>query len=305
MMRLRATLVASALALLATVLPASAPASWKGATSGSASAKARILGSVAQPTASIVNRNVTVRWTAPASGAPVTGYLVRRYDDSGNAQTTGAGCSGTIASTSCTESAVPPGTWRYRVTAMNAKWRGSESPASAPVRVLVQQTLTTSAWDLRDASAGGSAVNVSDPIAFASDGRTVATSTPPTSFSTNRYLEIDANGPLPTNASPTSAASTCASRPAPARAPLASTSIFGGRRPTPCSPPTAARPTRSGASPGPHRQASRRHCRTFPRPRSPTIYAFASMSADREGAAPDRRSGRGLGRHQPRSLRPV
>ena len=206
MMRLRATLVASALALLATVLPASAPASWEGATSGSASAKARILGSLAQPTASIVNRNVTVRWTAPASGAPVTGYLVRRYNDSGNAQTTGAGCSGTIASTSCTESAVPPGTWRYRVTAVNAKWRGSESPASAPVRVLVQQTLTTSAWDLRDASAGGSAVNVSDPIAFASDGRTVTTSTPPTSFSTNRYLEIDANGPLPTNASPTSAA---------------------------------------------------------------------------------------------------
>ncbi|HEY6653764.1 MAG TPA: fibronectin type III domain-containing protein [Solirubrobacterales bacterium] len=205
-MRLRATLVASALALLAAVVPASASASWKGATSGSASAKARTLGSVAQPTTSIVNRNVTVRWTAPASGAPVTGYLVRRYDDSGNAQTTGAGCSGTIATTSCTESAVPPGTWRYRVTALNAKWRGSESPASAPVRVLVQQTLTTSAWDLRDASAGGSAVNVSDPIAFPADGRTVATSTPPTSFNTSRYLEIDANGPLPTNASPISAA---------------------------------------------------------------------------------------------------
>jgi hypothetical protein len=205
-MRLRATLVASALALLAAVVPASAPASWKGATSGSASAKARTLGSVAQPTTAIVNGNVTVRWTAPASGAPVTGYLVRRYDDSGNAQTTGAGCSGTIASTSCTESAVPPGTWRYRVTAVNAKWRASESPASAPVRVLVQQTLTTSAWDLRDASAGGSPVNVSDPIAFASDGRTVTTSTPPTSFSTNRYLEIDSNGPLPTKASPTSAA---------------------------------------------------------------------------------------------------
>jgi hypothetical protein len=204
-MRLRATLVASALALLAALVPASASASWKGAASGSASAKARSLGSVAQPTTSIANRNVTVRWTAPGSGAPVTGYLVRRYDGSGNAQTISAGCSGTIATTSCTETAVPPGTWRYRVTAVNAKWRGSESPASAPVRVLVQQTLTTSAWDLRDSSAGGSALNVSDPIAFASDGRTVATSTPPTSFSTSRYLEIDANGPLPTNASPISA----------------------------------------------------------------------------------------------------
>ena len=204
-MRLRATLVASALFLLAALLPAAAIASWKGATSGSGTSGARSMGSVDQPTASNVNGNVTVNWAVPDAGAPVTGYLVRRYDASGNAQTIGAGCSGTIASTSCTESAVPPGRWRYRVTAVNAKWRGPESAASALVSVLVSQTLTTSAWDLRDSSAGGSAVNVSDPIAFASDGRTVATSTPPTSFSTSRYLEIDANGPLPTNVSPTSA----------------------------------------------------------------------------------------------------
>ena len=204
-MRLRATIVVSALALLAALVPASAPASWKGAAPGSASAKARSLGSVTQPTTSIANRNATVRWTTPASGAPVTGYLVRRYDESGNAQTIGAGCSGTITATSCTETALPPGTWRYRVTTVNAKWRGPESAASAPVSVLVPQTLTTSAWDLRDASAGGSEVNVSDPIAFASDGRTVDTSTPPTSFNTSRYLEIDANGPLPANVSPISA----------------------------------------------------------------------------------------------------
>jgi hypothetical protein len=204
-MRLRAALLASAFALIAAVVPASAPASLNGGSSGAASAKASSLGTVAPPTTSIVGRTVTVRWTAPASGAPVTGYLLRRYDSSGNAQTIGSGCSGTIATTSCTETAVPPGTWRYRVTAVNAKWRGAESAASAPVSVLVEQTLTTSAWDLRDASAGGSAVNVSDPIAFASDGRTLETSTPPTSFNTGRYLEIDANGPLPTNATPTSA----------------------------------------------------------------------------------------------------
>src|SRR4029077_7398135 len=157
-------------------LPAAAIASWKSATSGSGASEARSMGSVDQPTASNVNRNVTVTWAAPDAGAPVTGYLVRRYDDSGNAQTIGAGCSGTVATTSCTETAVPPGRWRYRVTAVNAKWRGAESPASALVSVLVSQTLTTSAWDLRDASAGGSAVNVSDPRAFPSDGRTVAPS---------------------------------------------------------------------------------------------------------------------------------
>jgi hypothetical protein len=204
-MRLRATLVVFALVLVAALAPGAASASWKGAASGSVSAKARSLGTVAQPTTSVSNRNVTVRWTAPASGAPVTGYLVRRYDQSGNAQTIGPACAGTIATTSCTEAAVPSGTWRYRVTAVNAKWRGSESAASAPVSLLVPRTVTTSAWDLRDASAGGTAVNTSDPIAFASDGRTLATSTPPTSFSTNRYLEIDFNGPLPANATPASA----------------------------------------------------------------------------------------------------
>ena len=271
--RLQATLVASAIALLALV-PASAAASWNGAGSDAAYAEADSLGSLDQPTRSIANRDVTITWTAPGSGAPATGYLVRRYDESGNGQTIGPGCSGTIATTSCIEAAVPPGTWRYRVTSVNANWRSPESaqsaavviaapalsltqssvaslptqvsgqitnfasgqnvsftldsptgqtlsgsiaptpvPASgtadvsvtlpagmapgshtiyargnagdsatAQISVLVPQTLTTSAWDLRDASAGGPEVNVSDPIAFASDGRTVATSNPPSSF---------------------------------------------------------------------------------------------------------------------------
>ena len=208
---------------------------------------------------------MTVNWSAPASGAPPTGYLVKRYDNSGTLQAIGAACSGTIATTSCTEAAVPAGTWRYRVTPANANWRGAESAASAavtvsapalslspasvtalpaalsgqitnfitgqtvtfrldnptsgtlltgsiapspvpasgtanvsvtlpsgtaagahtvyaigslgdsasaPVTVLVPQTLVTSAWDLDDASAGGAEVNASDPVAFAADGRT-------------------------------------------------------------------------------------------------------------------------------------
>ena len=205
-MRLRATIVVSALALLAALVPASAPASWKGAAPGSASAKARSLGSVTQPTTSIANRNVTVRWTTPASGAPVTGYLVRRYDESGNAQTIGAGCSGTITATSCTETALPPGTWRYRVTPLNANWRGPESAASAPA-------LGACAAD-PDNQRLGPAGRVGRRLRgqrlrsrslSPSDGRTVDTSTPPTSFNTSRYLEIDANGPLPANVSPISA----------------------------------------------------------------------------------------------------
>ena len=304
-MRLRATLVASALSLLAALLPAAAPASWKGATSGSGTSEARSLGSVAQPTTSIVNRNVTVNWAVPASGAPVTGYLVRRYDESGNAQTIGAGCSGTIATTSCTETAVPPGTWRYRVTAVNAKWRGPESAASALVSVLVPQTLTTSAWDLRDASAGGSAVNVSDPIAFASDGRTVATSTPPTSFSTSRYLEIDANGPLPTNASPTSA--TFNMRFAAGAGSSTACFYFDLRRAS-----TNAVLATHGSAANPVGCVTGTTQTSFS-----TALPDRFLDRDRQRSTgsrlcpqigrgrPGRRSGRSLGRHQPRSLRPV
>ena len=70
-------------------------------------------------------------WTAPASGAPPTGYVVKRYDGSGQSQTVGSLCSGTVAGTSCTENSVPGGTWTYRVTPARASWRGAESPGAS------------------------------------------------------------------------------------------------------------------------------------------------------------------------------
>ena len=274
-----------------------AEASWDGAAHGSAGAQADSLDAVEQPTASASNRSVTVDWSAPSSGAPAAGFVVKRYDGSGNPQAVGAGCRDTIAETECTETNVPPGTWRYRITPVNANWRGPESPASepvtvaapalslnrssvaslpatitgaitnfspgqtvtlrldgpngptlsgaitpspvpasgtadvtvtvpagtaagqhtihavggagdsasAPLAVLVPQALTTSAWDLRDASAGAGEVDESDPVAFPSDGRTMTATAPAAAFRANRYLQIDFSGPLPTNATPSSA----------------------------------------------------------------------------------------------------
>ena len=112
-----------------------AEASWDGAAHGSAGAQADSLDAVEQPTASASNRSVTVDWSAPSSGAPAAGFVVKRYDGSGNPQAVGAGCRDTIAETECTETNVPPGTWRYRITPVNANWRGPESPASEPVTV--------------------------------------------------------------------------------------------------------------------------------------------------------------------------
>jgi hypothetical protein len=285
-------------AVLALLVPAAALANWVPGGAGSAASRATSLGTVAQPTASVANRSVTVNWSAPAGGAPPGGYLVKRYDTGGSAQTIGAACAGTITTTSCTEAAVPAGSWRYRVTAASGNWRGTESVASATVSVaapalalsassvpslpatlggqitafadgqtvsfrlddansgtlllgsitpspvpasgtatvsvtlpagtaigahtifavgsagdvasalvtvLTPQTLTTTAWDLRDASAGGAEANASDPFAFASDGRTVTTTAAPLNFTATRYLQVNQNAALPSNATPTSA----------------------------------------------------------------------------------------------------
>jgi hypothetical protein len=81
---------------------------------------------------------VTVSWTQAtlSGGTAVTGYVVNRSDAStGTQQTTGAGCAGTIAALTCTEYAVPAGSWKYSVTPRYSSWWGAESARSATVTV--------------------------------------------------------------------------------------------------------------------------------------------------------------------------
>ena len=126
-----------AIACLATGLGLSAPAlgAWGSAGSGGSFAKARSLPTVAAPTTSSSGRNVTVSWTAPGGATPIDGYVVKRYNGSGVQQSILAGCTGTVAATSCTEAAVPAGSWRYSVTAARSNWRGTESDKSVTVTV--------------------------------------------------------------------------------------------------------------------------------------------------------------------------
>jgi uncharacterized repeat protein (TIGR01451 family) len=81
--------------------------------------------------------SVLVDWSATtmSDGDPVDGYLVTRYDaGTGVAQTTLAGCAGTITATSCTESSIPVGSWKYAVTPLvGSNWRGAESAKSASI----------------------------------------------------------------------------------------------------------------------------------------------------------------------------
>ena len=128
----------SGLAFLAVlVAPSAAGAAWSSPGSGGQWARAISLSGGSTPTASVSNRSVTVSWSATTlpGGAPVAGYVVRRYSTGGTLQSIGSACSGTVSSTSCTEAGVPGGTWRYTVQPKQGNWTGAEGSQSSSVTV--------------------------------------------------------------------------------------------------------------------------------------------------------------------------
>ena len=109
-------------------------ARWSGSSTGAARAKAQTVNIGNQPTATVSSSSVALSWATTVlapSGQAVTGYIVRRYNSGGVAQTVGAGCSGTIAALACTENNVPSGAWQYSVTPALGNWRGVEGARRA------------------------------------------------------------------------------------------------------------------------------------------------------------------------------
>ena len=132
-------------ALLALVLAGGAVTAWaiwsaaaSSTSHGAASGATVNQGST--PTASgAPGATVTVSWAAStlSNGHAVDGYVIRRYTTAGLVlQTTLAGCAGTISATSCVESSVPDGSWRYGVTPVIAtNWQGAESAKGTAILV--------------------------------------------------------------------------------------------------------------------------------------------------------------------------
>ena len=89
------------------------------------------------PTAVAAPTAVALNWAAStlSTGTAVSGYTVQRYDSTGAVlQVTGTGCSGLITTTSCTETGVPAGQWRWSITPRFAtNWTGAESAKTAIV----------------------------------------------------------------------------------------------------------------------------------------------------------------------------
>lgn len=120
-------------------------AGFSGTAQGGASARAAAVPAAAQPAATAAGRDVTVSWPATTltGGIPATSYSVRRYDSVGAVVATLTSCA-TGGLTSCVDSNVPTGSFRYSVQAGFNAWNGAEGPLSASVVVSPQSFVITS-----------------------------------------------------------------------------------------------------------------------------------------------------------------
>ena len=115
-----------------------AEAAWTPGGSGFSSALAYTMPPGAQPSASASGSTVTLSWPTaffPGSQA-VAGYIIRRFDAAtGSEATLGPNCSGTLTTTTCTETNVPSGSWTYTDSTVQGGWNGAQSAPSPVVTV--------------------------------------------------------------------------------------------------------------------------------------------------------------------------
>jgi len=133
--RLRLIAVSATVFFLATGV---AGAAWVATGTGNGYSKAYSMPTGNTPTVSVSGVDVTVSWTGNTiGGAAVDSYTIKRYDTSNNLQSIGASCSGSVTSTSCTESSVAAGRWKYTVTPKKGNnWVGTASSYSAQAHVV-------------------------------------------------------------------------------------------------------------------------------------------------------------------------
>lgn len=123
---------------LGLAVPSPAVAAWSSGGQGSASTLTDVMPPGNQPSASVSGTSVTLRWmTAVFPGnRSVTGYAISRYNAiTGARATVGAGCSGSVTTTTCTELNVPSGSWAYTDSPVQGNWTGAQSATSATVAI--------------------------------------------------------------------------------------------------------------------------------------------------------------------------
>ncbi|MBD1541841.1 hypothetical protein G9E11_06175 [Arthrobacter sp. IA7] len=134
---IRCTAIVASLLMAALVGAPCASAFWRSVGLGTGSAVTTLL---AAPTAVTVPSTslgaVPVSWTASAGSITPTGYYVTRITGSTTAAACGSSPAALLASTSCTDNAVPIGTHSYIVTAVYRSWT-AVSAASGNITVVL------------------------------------------------------------------------------------------------------------------------------------------------------------------------
>jgi len=125
-------------------------AAWNKSSGGDGRSGAITMPAGNTPWTSVANRNVTVSWTAVTmpGGVPVDGYKVFRYDAGGTAFPITGSCTGVIAGLTCTETAMPPGSWNYSVAPVYELWQGAEGPRSSAAVVAAPALNLTGSTDI-------------------------------------------------------------------------------------------------------------------------------------------------------------
>lgn len=124
----------AAVVLLALLAVPAAAGAWSATGGGAGATRATSLPAGQQPLAVGAVTSVSVTWAA--GPVPGTRYVVRRYSaTSGAAGTVNGTCAGIVSTTSCTDTGVPLGGWRYAITPVLGSWSGPESPYSPLVTI--------------------------------------------------------------------------------------------------------------------------------------------------------------------------
>ena len=155
---------AGVISVLAVAVPALAY--WTATAAGDSRASVGSLPTGSQPTVAATGSTVTVSWaqsTIAGLGSVGSlaggGYVITRYADASTTPVTpGPGCaaviSGSPATLTCAEAAVPQGRWRYTVTPRLNLWTGPAGALSAAV-VIDTTAPTTTATTSPAANAAG------------------------------------------------------------------------------------------------------------------------------------------------------
>jgi hypothetical protein len=87
--------------------------------------------------------SVDVSWSAPATGATPSGYYVTRTDAGDNTVAAcGTSASTTTASTSCTDTSVPLGSYTYTVVAVFHSWTATSAPSATVTVAQAAQSIS-------------------------------------------------------------------------------------------------------------------------------------------------------------------